>query len=185
MQTNIPGNSNSRMRLPERRSCSSSFTSRSRAQYFSCSGSAFQCSSLQCVGQPQSGHSNLTVFTGFGFGRNGPFSSSFSRSVSVCSAAFLFSLLLPCPCVCPCSCPCSDEHTGHGAICEMASPRARIAGNGDLENGWNRSSWLNTGTGWGGGAGLLSLPVSRLKRLNIGRLGVRDATPFGPCCPSA
>lgn len=35
---------------------------------------------------------------------------------------------------------CSLAHTGHGASCWIASPRARIAGKGDLENGWKRSS---------------------------------------------
>lgn len=29
----------------------------------------------------------------------------------------------------------------------IASPRARTAGNGDFENGWNRSSWERTGVG--------------------------------------
>ena len=55
-----PGRSNSCNFLPLRRSCSSSLTSRNREQYFWCSWSAAQCSSEQCVGQPQSGHSKLT-----------------------------------------------------------------------------------------------------------------------------
>ena len=57
----IPGNSNSRIRLPLLKSCSSSLASCSRAQYFWCSWSRLRCSSEQCVGQPQSGHSNLTA----------------------------------------------------------------------------------------------------------------------------
>jgi len=108
----LPGSSNSRILRPLRRSCSSSLASRSRRQYFSCSASAFQCSSEQCDGHPQSGHSNATA----------------------------------CGCAWACAGSCSPAHTGQGASCLMASPRARTGGNGDFENGWKRLSSVNNGT---------------------------------------
>lgn len=112
---NVPGSSNSRILLPLLRSCSSSFASRSRPQYFWCSISASQCSSEQCVGHPQSGHSYSTFFG--------------------------------CACVCGCTpCWCSLAHTGQGASCLIASPRARMAGKGDCENGWKRLSSVRMGS---------------------------------------
>lgn len=58
---NVPGISNSRILLPLLKSWSSSLTSLSLEQYLECSSSASQCSLEQCVGHPQSGHSNLTA----------------------------------------------------------------------------------------------------------------------------
>jgi len=129
-----PGRSNSCSFLPLRRSCSSSLTSRNREQYFWCSWSAAQCSSEQCVGQPQSGHSNLTG-SGWGF-------------------------------VCVWTCSCEEEQTGQGASSLIASPLARIAGNGDFENGWKRSSSLSSGFG---SAKCCSLRLKRPKKDRVCR----------------
>lgn len=127
---NLPGSSNSLIRLPLLKSCSSSFASHNLEQYFLCSVSSFQCASEQCVGQPQSGHSNLTAFG--------------------------------CALVCSCIWLSDDAHTGHGASWWMASPLARIAGKGEIENGWNRLSSARIGTG-----SVFFAGFERLRRLNI------------------
>ena len=108
---NAPGNSNSLIRLPLLKSCSSSFASLNLPQYLWCSASAAQCSPEQCVGHPQSGHSNWTVLR----------------------VAW--------------GCPCAQlsAHTGQGASFCIAALRSRTAWNGDLENGWKRSSCDRTG----------------------------------------
>jgi hypothetical protein len=45
----------------------------------------------------------------------------------------------------------NEAQTGHAAKSWIASPRARRAGKGDLENGWKRLSWARIGSGCGCG----------------------------------